>query len=81
MKRNRTIRWEEEIDAIAVRLAAERKMPDGSVSELLSQLVIEERDNPRLDLAEPTSGYKDFIRRQEAENSKLAAKISKKDKK
>lgn len=49
------------MDALAVRLAAERGLKRG-VSELLEQLVLEERENPRLPLEEPTPGYKAHIR-------------------
>ena len=60
-ERRRNIAWTEDVDALAVRLAAERGLKRG-VSELLEQLVLEERENPRLPLEEPTPGYKAHIR-------------------
>lgn len=45
-RRNRTIRWPQEIDLAAVDLAFSRKM-HGGVSELLTRLVIAEAKRKR----------------------------------
>jgi hypothetical protein len=58
--RNRTIRWPVEINALAERLAAERGLFGGGqsgVSGLLTQLVREEAQHPRLELQEASPGY------------------------
>lgn len=73
-KRNRTISWEEEADVLAVRLAAERNC---NVSELLAQLVLEEKDHPRLILAEPSPGYKAHISQSKALGDSILKKQGK----
>ena len=75
-ERRRNIMWTEEIDALAVRLAAERGLKRG-VSELLEQLVLEEKENPRLELSAPTPGYEAHIRKAK----KLGDEILKKGRK